>query len=91
MTPAQRTAVQAAIANAATLEEVQRLEAALSSGQMPSSVKVGLEFDQSCLHDRGNAYMSFSDAAIVADSLLASVQVVPQENGNATPAPMDQS
>ena len=42
MTPAQRTAVQAAIANAATLEEVQRLEAALSSGQMPSSVQVRL-------------------------------------------------
>ena len=42
MSAAQRTAVQAAIANAATLEEVQRLEAALSSGQLPSGIQVGL-------------------------------------------------
>ena len=37
-TPAQLLALQAAIANAATLDEIQRLEAALTSGQMPSEL-----------------------------------------------------
>jgi U2 small nuclear ribonucleoprotein A' len=35
-TPEQLTAIQAAIANAATLEEVQRLEQALQGGTLPS-------------------------------------------------------
>ncbi len=35
-TAQQLLAVKAAIANAATLEEIQRLEAALTSGQLPS-------------------------------------------------------
>ena len=34
--------VQAAIANAATLEEVQRLENALKTGIVPSEVQVGV-------------------------------------------------
>ena len=34
-TPAQLTAIRAAIANAATLEEIQRLEKALTSGNVP--------------------------------------------------------
>ena len=37
-TPVQLLALQAAIANAATLDEIQRLEAALTSGQMPSEL-----------------------------------------------------
>lgn len=37
--PEQLTAIKAAIANAQTLEEVQRLEAALKQGQMPSQVE----------------------------------------------------
>ena len=39
-TLAQKTAIQAAIANAATLEEVSRLEKALATGQMPSELQV---------------------------------------------------
>lgn len=35
-TPAQLLALKAAIANAATLEEVRRLETALATGHMPS-------------------------------------------------------
>lgn len=37
-TPAQMLALKAAIANAATLEEVSRLERALTTGQMPSDL-----------------------------------------------------
>lgn len=37
--PEQLTAIKAAIANAQTLEEVQRLEAALKQGQMPSQLE----------------------------------------------------
>lgn len=40
-TDAQLTAIKAAIANAATLEEVQRLENALKTGHVPSQVQVG--------------------------------------------------
>lgn len=40
LTPEQQLAVKAAIANAATLEEIQRLEAALTTGQLPSEVAV---------------------------------------------------
>ena len=36
--PEQITAIKAAIANAQTLEEVQRLENALTSGHLPSDV-----------------------------------------------------
>ena len=36
--PAQLLALQAAIANAATLDEIQRLEAALTSGHLPSEL-----------------------------------------------------
>ena len=36
----QQTAIQAAIANAATIEEVSRLEKALATGQMPSEIQV---------------------------------------------------
>ena len=42
-TPEQITAIKAAIANAATLEEMQRLEAALKTGHLPSEVVVGNE------------------------------------------------
>lgn len=38
-TPQQMVALQAAIANAATLEEIHRLEAALASGQLPSEFR----------------------------------------------------
>lgn len=41
MSLAQKTAIEAAIANAATLEEVSRLEKALATGQMPSEIQVG--------------------------------------------------
>lgn len=41
-TLAQKTAIQAAIANAATLEEVSRLEKALATGQMPSEIQATL-------------------------------------------------
>ena len=44
-TPAQMLALQAAIANAATLDEIQRLEAALTSGQMPSELDGPQEMD----------------------------------------------
>ena len=37
--PEQITAIKAAIANAQTLEEVQRLENALTSGQLPSELQ----------------------------------------------------
>lgn len=37
-TPEQLTAIKAAIANAQTLEEVQRLESALKQGKMPSEM-----------------------------------------------------
>lgn len=40
-TPEQITAIKAAIANASTLEEVQRLEQALRSGHLPSQIQVG--------------------------------------------------
>ncbi|KAK9828890.1 hypothetical protein WJX72_002612 [[Myrmecia] bisecta] len=40
-TPEQQTAIKAAIANAQTLEDVQRLEAALRTGQLPSELTVG--------------------------------------------------
>lgn len=40
-TPETLTAIKAAIANASTLEEVQRLEQALRTGMVPSAVKVG--------------------------------------------------
>lgn len=40
-TPESLTAIKAAIANASTLEEVQRLENALKTGIVPSAVKVG--------------------------------------------------
>ena len=39
-TPQQLLALKAAIANAETLEEVQRLEEALSSGTVPSDLKL---------------------------------------------------
>lgn len=42
-TPAQRTAIQAAIANAQTLAEVERLETALKTGIVPSGVTVDAE------------------------------------------------
>ncbi|KAK9804132.1 hypothetical protein WJX73_003034 [Symbiochloris irregularis] len=42
MTLAQKTAIQAAIANAATLEEVSRLEKALATGQLPSELQGSL-------------------------------------------------
>lgn len=42
MTLAQKTAIQAAIANAATLEEVSQLEKALATGQLPSELQVRL-------------------------------------------------
>lgn len=38
-TPESLTAIKAAIANASTLEEVQRLEKALKTGIVPSAVK----------------------------------------------------
>lgn len=38
MTEAQKMAIQVAIANASTLEEVHRLESALKAGQMPTGV-----------------------------------------------------
>ena len=37
--PEQITAIKAAIANAQTLEEVQRLENALTRGQLPSELQ----------------------------------------------------
>ena len=37
--PEQITAIKAAIANAQTLEEVQRLENALTSGHLPSELQ----------------------------------------------------
>ena len=37
--PGQITAIKAAIANAQTLEEVQRLENALTSGHLPSELQ----------------------------------------------------
>ena len=40
-TPQQLIAVKAAIANAATLEEIQRLEAALVTGSLPSEFTEG--------------------------------------------------
>eukprot|EP00887_Chlorella_sp_A99_P002517 scaffold6.g2517.t1 len=40
-TPEQITAIKAAIANAATLEEVRQLEEALKTGQLPSELQVG--------------------------------------------------
>lgn len=39
-TPEQITAIKAAIANAQTLEEVQRLETALTTGHLPSESQV---------------------------------------------------
>ncbi len=39
-TPEQMIAVKAAIANATTLDEIQRLEAALTTGQLPSEFDV---------------------------------------------------
>ena len=39
-TPAQLQALKIAIANAATLEEVQRLETALTTGIVPSDLKL---------------------------------------------------
>ena len=42
-TPEQLLALKAAIANAATLEEVTRLEEALTSGVVPSDLKLGPE------------------------------------------------
>ena len=42
-TPEQLLALRAAIANAATLEEVTRLEEALTSGVVPSDLKLGPE------------------------------------------------
>lgn len=44
-TPEQVTAIKAAIANASTLEEVQRLEAALRGGHMPSQIQVASKKD----------------------------------------------
>lgn len=40
-TPEQLTAIQAAIANAQTLEEVTMLEEALATGVMPSGLQLG--------------------------------------------------
>lgn len=40
--PEQITAIKAAIANAQTLEEVQRLENALTSGHLPSELQSDL-------------------------------------------------
>ena len=40
-TPEQLTGIKAAIANASTLEEVQRLEEALKAGLLPSGISVG--------------------------------------------------
>eukprot|EP00195_Chlamydomonas_chlamydogama_P008019 CAMPEP_0202898158 /NCGR_PEP_ID=MMETSP1392-20130828/6745_1 /ASSEMBLY_ACC=CAM_ASM_000868 /TAXON_ID=225041 /ORGANISM="Chlamydomonas chlamydogama, Strain SAG 11-48b" /LENGTH=267 /DNA_ID=CAMNT_0049584009 /DNA_START=42 /DNA_END=845 /DNA_ORIENTATION=- len=40
LTPQQVVAIKAAIANASTLEEIQRLESALTTGQLPSEVQI---------------------------------------------------
>ena len=44
--PEQITAIKAAIANAQTLEEVQRLENALTSGHLPSELQSDLGSNQ---------------------------------------------
>ena len=41
LTPEQATAIRAAIENAKTFEEVNALEKALTTGHMPSQLKVG--------------------------------------------------
>lgn len=43
--PEQITAIKAAIANAQTLEEVQRLENALTSGHLPSELQKDVTAD----------------------------------------------
>lgn len=45
-TSAQLTSIKAAIANAATLDEVQRLENALKTGNVPSEFQVGCSINQ---------------------------------------------
>jgi len=50
---AQLTAIKAAIANATTLAEVQRLENALKTGLVPSDVQVEANGDHSSVMEEG--------------------------------------